>query len=438
MRCNPRQKIYLVLATLTILVHLAVAAACSKPTFSLTLFGDGASCALVILAILAIRENITRTSGILSVFWKVFAAGLLLLLASQVFWFYFDWRRQSSVPSPVPGDCLFLVAHVFFLSALALRPHSSSQRRDLPIRSLDFVLLSGSWLCLYAYFALPWQILAHDLSRYNPAFYLLTLLQHLVLVVALGALGFRRRSAWRLFYFQSMLTFLLIAAGNLAISVAIDAGRYYAGSFYDTPIFLGFYLLTVMACVGSALEPSPDATSNRELIQSVWTARIAMLVMLSLPVIALWGLTSAPVPRSIAIFRLRLVFASMFVLGSLAYWKVNLLSRELVRLVRLTRDSIENLRTVQQQVSHTEKFVALGRLAAGAAHEISNPLTAILGYSELLTDIPSLSAEDRAHAQQIREHVHRAQAAVASLRNTLRGNSSSPPPSLVIDKNPVS
>jgi len=99
------------------------------------------------------------------------------------------------------------------------------------------------------------------------------------------------------------------------------------------------------------------------------------------------------------------------------------LSRELVRLVRLSRDSVENLRAVQQRVSQSEKFVALGRLAAGAAHEISNPLTAILGYSELLADVPSLSPEDRTNAHRIREQVHRAQAAVTSLRNTMRRNS---------------
>jgi len=136
------------------------------------------------------------------------------------------------------------------------------------------------------------------------------------------------------------------------------------------------------------------------------------------------------------VFRLRLVFGSMFLLGTLVYWKLSLLSRELVRLVHLTRDSIENLNTVQRQVGQSEKFVALGRLAAGAAHEISNPLTAILGYSELLSDVSSLSEQDRQGAQHIREQVHRAQAAVASLRNTLRQNS--PSPSLVLDKKSVS
>jgi signal transduction histidine kinase len=125
----------------------------------------------------------------------------------------------------------------------------------------------------------------------------------------------------------------------------------------------------------------------------------------------------------------------MSLLGALVYWKFNLLARELNYLVQLTQVSIENLNAVQQQVTQSEKLVALGRLAAGAAHEISNPLTAIFGYSELLTDIPSLTPEDRANAQLVQQQVHRAQAAVTSLRDSLRQNSSSIP--LLIDKKPA-
>lgn len=161
-----------------------------------------------------------------------------------------------------------------------------------------------------------------------------------------------------------------------------------------------------------------------------------MLGVLSLPVIAILGLYEKYIPADIATFRLRLVFCAMFLLGALVYWKFNLLAHELRHLVKLTADSIQNLNAVQQQVTHSEKLVALGRLAAGAAHEISNPLTAIFGYSELLTDIPSLTPEDRVHAQLIQQQVHHAQAAVNSLRNTLRQQTSSN--SVVIDKKSAS
>lgn len=50
-----------------------------------------------------------------------------------------------------------------------------------------------------------------------------------------------------------------------------------------------------------------------------------------------------------------------------------------------TRQAYENLRRTQEQLVHSEKLAAVGQLISGVAHELNNPLTAILGYSQLLT-----------------------------------------------------
>jgi len=435
LKFTPRQNVYFVLATIVFLFHLCVAAV-AKPTFLLTMYGDSSPCILLILGILAVRENFGRSLGILPLFWALFAGGLSVMLLSELYWFYFDWRRLTGTPSPIPGDTFFLLSNVFFLSALALRPHSAAVGRNLQIRFLDLVLLSVWWLALYGYFSLPWQIGRQDFTHYNPAYYTLACVQHLVIVVALAILSRRHTAPWRLFYLALSIAFVLIGGGNLLLSIAVNSGWYYSGSFYDTPFLLAVYLFVPIAASGSALEPLPDHQPNRELMQSVWTARCAMLAILSLPIIALLGLYERYLPAEVAALRLRLVFAAMFLLGALVYWKFNLLALELRHLVKLTCNSIEKLNAVQQQVAHSEKLVALGRLASGAAHEISNPLTAIFGYSELLTDIPALTADDRAHAQLIQHQVHHAQAAVSSLRHTLRQNAA--PASGLVDKKPAS
>jgi two-component system NtrC family sensor kinase len=52
---------------------------------------------------------------------------------------------------------------------------------------------------------------------------------------------------------------------------------------------------------------------------------------------------------------------------------------------------------LQAKLMHTEKMAALGQLVSGVAHEVNNPLAAIVGFTDLLLenpDIPGLAKED--------------------------------------------
>ena len=132
---------YFTLGVAMFAVHLGVAALV-KSSFALTLFGDFLSCYFLVLAILSALENARGGTGVLPLFWKLMSTGLFLLFLSETYWFYFDSLKRFSSPSPVLGDSLFLLAHVFFLFALALRPHSASAGRNLALRWIDFALLT--------------------------------------------------------------------------------------------------------------------------------------------------------------------------------------------------------------------------------------------------------------------------------------------------------
>jgi two-component system NtrC family sensor kinase len=88
--------------------------------------------------------------------------------------------------------------------------------------------------------------------------------------------------------------------------------------------------------------------------------------------------------------------------------------------LRASQDSIDNLKRLQTQFVQSEKLASIGQRVGGAAHEINNPLTAILGYSDLLADDPALNDKTRGIADKIREQARRTKTLVNNLLSFAR------------------
>jgi PAS domain S-box-containing protein len=92
---------------------------------------------------------------------------------------------------------------------------------------------------------------------------------------------------------------------------------------------------------------------------------------------------------------------------------------EKVRLYEESCKAYDDLRRAQEQLLQSEKMSAVGQLIAGVAHELNNPLTAILGYAQLL-ESEKLEARAMDYANKVFKQAQRTHRVVQNLLSFAR------------------
>jgi signal transduction histidine kinase len=377
-------------------------------------FADIFQFLLLLLVIASLLVNVRRKENPAArLFWLLMTVGATMWAAVASFWIWFEVIKKTSMPEQYFGDLVLFLHLIPMMSAVCLAPQVSRRATDLFQSTLDFFLLACWWVYLYVDLVETWNRIEFVPYQYGRNFNVVYHLQGAVFIASMLWMVSRCRGRWRTVFIHYSLASILYGVASALINHAIYAKQYQSGSLYDLPLVLAMTYFAWSGFRAYELNPQPEGEAVAgERPLPTWLTIVAVLLI---PVLAFWSNLRPQLPESIRDFRVLLALVAMFVLTSLLFLRQHLMHRELATLLSHERRVLGDLQRIQSELLQSEKLASLGRLVAGAAHEINNPLTAILGYADLLVEESVDMPAHRSLADKVRQQAIRTRALVANL-----------------------
>jgi len=403
-------------------ITLAFAGVClvnHQPSPALTAFSDIVGLLLMLVAVAVCASNAISRPRQERSFWVLMLLGVLLWTTNEVAWTLWEVVLHRPIPDPFFFDIILFFHTVPVIAAVAWRPDLVTGRGKIVSSLLNFLMLFGWWIFLYAFIVFPHQYVVLDVRKYNVYYDGLYGIENLLL---LGVLIFATASSsggWRRLYLHLLAPSALYAVNSQFLDRAAAQSRYYSGSIYDIP------LIGTLAWFAAAAISSRDweLKSVEFHLNPRWKnllPQLAMLPIMSLPVLGLWAILLDPSPAPSKKFRIFAVLVAMLLLGSFVFLRQYLQDQTVMSLLLDSRRAYDGQIQLQNQLVQKEKLASLGNLIAGAAQEIDHPLTAVMSYSEQLWSNQKLTDQQNVLLRKIVNQAGRTRDLVANLLSFAR------------------
>ena len=382
------------LVSLTTFAVSVIAAAFLPKGITLAAIGDTLQLGLVAMAAVLAFQNFLQSRSRTRIFWFLIFAGSLLWSVSTAIWAVYELWLARPVPDLAAIDILLFIKVVPLTAAVAIAPHNQQEQHFRAFGLLDVFALMIFSLYLFAFGVFAYRLVPGAEATYNHYFNLADAVGNQTLVIVAGVAILRAEGYWRVVYRLYFFSAVCYAfASNLA-NLAIDTGRYYTGSLYDVPLVVSLAAFVCLTLCGhtpelhNSIDPRSNGLDAPSGPATFLSEHLAMLVVLSTPVIGIWLLSSKSAPTQLRFFRIGITLITIFVLMLLLSIKEDILAAGLfqsLQRVSETRYSIERFKT---HLAQSGKLTSLGKLVAQVANQIKGCMSVILDASSRLTCRP--------------------------------------------------